>query len=107
MKALSISDASTVALGLQDEIQRSEESRYDHRFHGVLLVAQGYSCGEVARLLGSAPRTVEYWVHRFEQWGLGGLRERSRPGREPRGTRRAPAYTRRFGGIRDDSAAQR
>jgi transposase len=77
MKALSISDASTVVLGLQDEIRRSEESRYDHRLHGVLLVAQGYSCGEVARLLGSAPRTVEYWVHRFEQWGLGGLRERT------------------------------
>lgn len=81
MKALSISDASTVLLGLQDEIRRSEESRYDHRLHGVLLVAQGYSCGEVARLLGDAPRTVEYWVHRFEQRGLGGLREGSRPGR--------------------------
>jgi transposase len=84
MKALSISDASTVVLGLQDEIRRSEESRYDHRLHGVLLVAQGYSCGEVARLLGSAPRTVEYWVHRFEQWGLGGLREGSRSGRPGR-----------------------
>ena len=33
-----ISDATSV-LGLQQEIQRSEESRYDHRLHGVLLVA--------------------------------------------------------------------
>lgn len=70
--------------GLQDEIRRSEESRYDHRLHGVLLVAQGCSCGEVARLLGDAPRTVEYWVHRFEERGLGGLREGSRPGRPGR-----------------------
>ena len=31
-----ISDATSV-LGLQQEIQRSEESRYDHRLHGVLL----------------------------------------------------------------------
>ncbi len=84
MKALSISDASTVVLGLQDEIRRSGESRYDHRLHGVLLVAQGYSCGEVARLLGDAPRTVEYWVHRFEERGPGGLREGSRPGRPGR-----------------------
>ena len=51
-------------LSLQQEIQRSEESRYDHRLHGVLLVAQGMTCPEVARLLGDSPRSVEYWVHR-------------------------------------------
>ena len=66
-----ISDTMSV-LGLQQEIQRSDESRYDHRLHGVLLVAQGMTCPEVARLLGDAPRSVEYWVHRFEQQGLGG-----------------------------------
>ena len=55
-----ISDATSV-LGLQQEIHRSEESRYDHRLHGVLLVAQGMTCPEVARLLGDAPRSVEYW----------------------------------------------
>ena len=41
--------------GLQDEIRRSEESRYDHRLHGVLLVAQGATRPEVSRLLGNAP----------------------------------------------------
>ena len=35
-----ISDATSV-LGLQQEIQRSEESRYDHRLHSVLLVRDG------------------------------------------------------------------
>ena len=49
-------------LGLQDAIRRSEESRYHHRLHGVLLVAEGLTCPAVARLLGDAPRTVEYWV---------------------------------------------
>jgi hypothetical protein len=73
MKPLTITDASTMLLGLQDEIRRSEESRYDHRLHGVLLVAQGMSCPEVSRLLGDAPRTVEYWVGRFEAQGLAGL----------------------------------
>jgi hypothetical protein len=38
MKPLMISDSASIALGLQDEIRRSEESRYDHRLHGVLLV---------------------------------------------------------------------
>ncbi len=84
MKPLTISDAPIIVLGLQDEIRRSEESRYDHRLHGVLLVAQGMSCPEVARLLGDAPRTVEYWVRRFEDKGLTGLVEGERSGRPRR-----------------------
>ena len=84
MKALRIADSATVVLGLQDEIRRSEESRYDHRLHGVLLVAQGLTCPEVAGLLGDAPRSVEYWVRRFEEEGLAGLQEGERSGRPSR-----------------------
>lgn len=84
MKPLTIRDAEVVVLGLQDEIRRSEESRYDHRLHGVLLVAQGMSCRQVSELLGDAPRTVAYWVRRFERDGLGGLTEEERPGRPRR-----------------------
>src|ERR1700676_5624764 len=83
MRPLIISDATSV-LGLQQEIQRSEESRYDHRLHGVLLVAQGMTCPEVARLLGDAPRSVEYWVQGFEAKGLAGLQEGERAGRPRR-----------------------
>ena len=88
MKPLTIKDAETIVLGLQDEIRRSEESRYDHRLHGVLLVAQGMSCRQVSDLLGDAPRTVAYWVRRFEHDGLGGLTEEERPGRPRRLTER-------------------
>ena len=84
MKPLVIEDSAAVILGLQDEVRRSEESRYDHRLHGVLLVAHGMTCPEVARLLGDAPRSVEYWVRRFQQQGLAGLREGDRPGRPRR-----------------------
>jgi transposase len=84
MKPLSIADASTIVLGLQDEIRRSEESRYDHRLHAVLLVAQGMKCPEVARLLGDSPRAVEYWINRFESEGLAGLVEGERTGRPGR-----------------------
>jgi transposase len=84
MRALTIADSESIILGLQDEIRRSEESRYDHRLHGVLLVAQGLTCPAVAGLLGDAPRTVEYWVNSFEQRGLAGLREGERPGRPKR-----------------------
>jgi len=84
MKPLKIADAASIVLGLQDEIRRSQESRYDHRLHGVLLVAQGMTCPEVSRLLGDAPRSVEYWVQRFESRGLAGLVEGERAGRPPR-----------------------
>src|SRR5262249_14675137 len=59
----------------------SEEARYDHRLHGVLLVAQGMNAPEVARLLGDGVRTVEYWIERFNQNGFAGLVEGERPGR--------------------------
>ncbi len=84
MKPLTINDAETMILALQDEIRRSEESRYDHRLHGVLLVAHGISCREAAGVLGDSPRTVENWIHRFEQRGLAGLAEGERPGRPSR-----------------------
>ncbi len=60
MKPLTIADSETIILGLQDEIRRSEESRYDHRLHGLLLVAHGMTCPEVAALLA--------WIER--QYGI-------------------------------------
>lgn len=84
MRALTVADSENIILGLQDEIRRSGESRYDHRLHGVLLVAQGMTCPEVARLLGDAPRSVEYWIKNFERNGLAGLWEGERSGRPRR-----------------------
>jgi len=77
MRPLTITD-SDIILGLQDEIRRSEKSRYDHRLHGALLVA-GMRCPDVAKLLGDAPPTVLYWIKRFEQDGLAGFKKRIEP----------------------------
>ncbi len=84
MKPLQIPDASTVILALQDEIRRNPEARYNHRLHGLLLIAQGMSGLQVARILGDAPRTIQYWVRRFERKGLAGLWDAERPGRPRR-----------------------
>jgi transposase len=81
MRRLEIRDVDLMRIALQQEILRSEESRYDHRLHGVLLCCSGFSCYEVAEILGQSPRTVEYWLKRFEHSGLAGLEERPRPGR--------------------------
>ena len=51
MRPLQIAEAATFVLGLQDEIGRSEEFRYDQRLHGALLVAQGMTCPEAGLIL--------------------------------------------------------
>ena len=84
VKPLTIDDPDSIVLALQEEIRRSGESRYDHRLHGVLLVAQGMTCPEVARVLGDAPRSVEYWVRHLEERGLAALWEGERTGRPQR-----------------------
>lgn len=81
MRKLIMSDADVMRVALQQEIVRSDEARYDHRLHGVLLVCQGLSCAHAAQWLGQDPRTVQRWVQRFERQGFAGLREGDRPGR--------------------------
>jgi transposase len=73
-----------VAFILQDEIRRSEESRYDHRLHAVLLIAKGMSCPEASDYLGDPERTLRYWINRYIKKGLQGLIENERPGRPSR-----------------------
>ena len=81
MRTLEIADADVMRLAIQQEIARSDESRYDHRLHGLLLVTGGHSCQQVANLFGEDRRTVQRWVTRFETHGLTGLRDGARSGR--------------------------
>jgi transposase len=81
MRKLQIEDAEVMRIAIQQEIGRCEESRYDHRLHGLLLVTAGQSCRQVAELFGESGTTVQRWVSRFEQGGLDALREGERTGR--------------------------
>lgn len=81
MRKLQIEDAEVMRIAIQQEIGRSEESRYDHRLHGILLITTGQSCRQVAELFGENGTTVQRWVQRFEKGGLDALREGERPGR--------------------------
>lgn len=83
MRKLEIEDAEVMRIAIQQEIQRSDESRYDHRLHGLLLVAGGQSCRQVALLFDEDPRTVRRWVGAFESRGFEGLRDGGRSGRPP------------------------
>lgn len=84
MRKLHIENADVMRVAIQQEIERSDESRYDHRLHGVLLVAGGQGCLAVAQVFGEDPRTVQRWVTRFEQQGFDGLRDGERSGRPRR-----------------------
>jgi transposase len=66
MRTLEIADADVMRLAIQQEIARSDESRYDHRLHGLLLVASGQRCQQVAELFGEDRRTVQRWVTRVD-----------------------------------------
>lgn len=81
MRKLEIAEPDVMRIAIQQEIARSDESRYDHRLHGLLLVTGGQSCQQVAALFGEDRRTVQRWVTRFETHGLDGMREGERSGR--------------------------
>jgi transposase len=81
MKRLDIEDNEIMQIAIQQEILRSEDSRYDHKLHGVLIVSKGYSCSEVGELFGHDATTVQRWVNRFNQKGFAGLYEGERTGR--------------------------
>jgi transposase len=84
MRKLQISDAEAMSIAIRQEIDRSEESRYDHRLHGLLLVAKGMSARQAALLIDESERTVQRWVNRFEEIAFAGLQEGERPGRPQR-----------------------
>lgn len=84
MKKLQVSDRDIMSISIQQEIFRSEEARYDHRLHGVLLVCKGLSCYQVAELLGQHSTTIQRWIRGFEKYGFAGLADCVRPGRPKR-----------------------
>jgi DNA-directed RNA polymerase specialized sigma24 family protein len=49
----------------------------------LLLLEQGETLKEAARLCGMSVRHVRKWAERFRTQGLAGLRDKPRPGRKP------------------------
>jgi len=81
MKRIEIEDNEIMQVAIQQEILRSEDSRYDHRLHGVLLVSKGMSCYQAGEVLGHDSTTIQRWVHDFNTNGFTGLFDVERPGR--------------------------
>jgi transposase len=84
MKRLVIHKAKQAMGIIQDEIQSTDETRYQHRLHCILLIADGKTCAEVSSLFKDGLRTVQYWTKRFNEDGIDGLRDNVKPGRKAR-----------------------
>ncbi len=59
MRKLEIADAEVMRIAIQQEIARCDESRYDPRLRGLLLLSSGQSCQQIADLFGEDRRTVQ------------------------------------------------
>jgi transposase len=81
MRKLTVNTNKDMRIALKQEIVRSEDSRYDHRLHGVLLVSQGHSCYDVAEWFGHSARSIQQWVKSFNEHGFAGLQDSPRSGR--------------------------
>ncbi|MEM0136170.1 MAG: hypothetical protein QXU18_13270 [Thermoplasmatales archaeon] len=56
MKKLVISDDRR--RGIIEEIRRNDDSKYDHRLHGILLAANGMSPYGVSRVIENSPKSI-------------------------------------------------
>ena len=81
LRKLKLSHTSELRSALKNAITRSLQSRFLHRLHCVLLVAEGCNCYEVAAWFGENPRTIERWVHQANEFGLEGLKDEQKTGR--------------------------
>ena len=81
MRRITIRNVDEAKTIIQAEIQQTDEARYQHRLHCVLLVCSGKTCADVSALFGDSLRSVQHWAKRFNENGIEGLRDAARPGR--------------------------
>src|SRR5437867_9176992 len=66
---------------LSKEAERDGSYRVAKRLQAVVMNAEGYSSGEIARILKSPRSKTSEWLRRYEEAGVDGLLEGHRSGR--------------------------
>jgi len=79
--ALAITRSEHSAAALRREARRTKDSDQARRLLAVALVMEGASRTAAARSGGMDRQTLRDWVIRYNEEGVAGLRDRSRPGR--------------------------
>ncbi len=78
MKPLSITNVETLSDTLREELRHSAHARYVNRLCCLLFAACGHHSYEVARCLGESPRSLERWIHKYQEEGIEGLKDHAR-----------------------------
>jgi transposase len=74
---------------LQTLYRTQEDARLARRIHAVYLASKGWSCPEIMTITGAGRRTVQQWVHKYNQHGIDGLTDKPRPGQPTKLPRKA------------------
>jgi transposase len=82
--AVAITRRELDAGGLRREAGRCRDAKAARRMLALGLVLEGSSREAAARAAGMDRQTLRDWVHRYNEEGLAGLRDRARSGRRPR-----------------------
>src|SRR3954447_12774485 len=69
---------------LRREAGRCRDAKAARRMLALALVLEGSPREAAARAAGMDRQTLRDWVHRYDEEGLAGLRDRRRSGRKPR-----------------------
>jgi transposase len=65
---------------LQTLYRREQNARLARRIQGIYLASQGLTCSQITAVTGDARRTIQQWVHKYNQEGINGLKDKPRSG---------------------------
>ncbi len=83
-KQLKIKDVEAIKAQAKELFSKEEEARFVHRLDIIILVTEGLPIRKVAVLYKMNPSTIQRWIHRLNEEGFPGLRDKPGRGRVPR-----------------------
>ncbi len=80
-KVLQIRDIEKIKNEIQTYFNANEDARFVRRLDVVALICNGHALNYVAGLFGINSTTVQRWIHRLNESGFQGLKDKSGRGR--------------------------
>ena len=65
---------------LQTLYRTEKNAKLARRIQGVYLASQGLPCPQIMAITGSARRTIQQWIHKYNTGGIQALQDSPRPG---------------------------
>jgi transposase len=69
---------------LQKHYRSEINARLARRIHGVYLASKGLTCPQIMEITGSARRTIQQWVAKYNTGGIEALKDSPRCGAPPK-----------------------